>query len=44
MFEAYSRHSMQIVFAARFKAGQRGATSVGCDDSYLARSSKIKDY
>src|ERR1700720_4455065 len=35
MFEVFSTRTRQIVFAARFKAGERGATSIDVDDFLL---------
>src|SRR5450759_1574727 len=35
MFEVFSVRARQIVFAARFKAGERGGTSIDVDDFLL---------
>jgi hypothetical protein len=35
MFDAFSVRARQIVFAARFKAGERGATTIEVDDVLL---------
>lgn len=35
MFEAFSQRARQVVFAARFKAGERGAEAIGVDDLLL---------
>jgi hypothetical protein len=35
MFDVFSIRARQIVFAARFKAGERGATSIDVDDFLL---------
>jgi hypothetical protein len=35
VFDAFSVRARQIVFAARFKAGERGATSIGVEDLLL---------
>jgi len=32
MFEKFSERTRQVVFLARFKAGQRGATEIGIED------------
>jgi hypothetical protein len=36
MFDTFSARAIQVVFAARFKAGQRGADTMGVDDLAVA--------